>query len=78
MSKEEQVGEIVIKLLKVKEGYQSIIKSDDMELDINGIRAFIKTLRVVEKNLAKQVVQQAVDDMTKEQINDLLDLTDND
>lgn len=57
MSNEKEVGKIVIKLLKVKEGYQSIIKSDDMELDINGVRAFIKTLRVVEKNLAKQVVQ---------------------
>jgi len=66
VSKEEQVGKIVVKLFKVKEGYQSVIKSDDMELDINGICAFIKTLRVLEKNLAKQVVQQAVDDMTKE------------
>ena len=78
MSKEEQVGKITITLFKVKEGYSSVIKSGEMELDINGVRAFIKTLRVVEKNLAKQVVQQAVDDMTKEQINDLLDLTDND
>lgn len=76
MSNEKEVGKIVIKLLKVKEGYQSIIKSDDMELDINGVRAFIKTLRVVEKNLAKQVVQQAVDEMSKEDVNDLLDLDD--
>nr|DAU46673.1 MAG TPA: hypothetical protein [Caudoviricetes sp.] len=76
MSKEEQIGEIVIKLFKVKGGYQSTIKSDAMELDINGIRTFIKTLRVVEKKLARHVVQQAVDEMSKEDVDNLLDLDD--
>ena len=76
MSKEEQVGKITVTLFKVKEGYSSVIKSDEMELGINGIRAFIKTLRVVEKNLAKHVVQQAVDEMSKEDVDNLLDLDD--
>lgn len=33
MSKEEQVGKITVTLFKVKEGYSSVIKSDEMELD---------------------------------------------
>lgn len=76
MSKEEQVGEIVIKLFKVKGGYQSTVKSDGMELDINGIRTFIKTLRVVEKKLARHVAQQAIDEMSREDVDNLLDLDD--
>lgn len=76
MSKEEQVGKITITLFKVKEGYSSSIKSDEMELDISGVRAFIKTLRIAEKRLAKGVVQQAVDEMSKEDVDNLLDLDD--
>lgn len=76
MSKEEQVGKITITLFKVKEGYSSSIRSDETELDISGIRAFIKTLRIVEKKLAKGVVQQAVDEMSKEDVDNLLDLDD--
>lgn len=76
MSKEEQVGKITITLFKVKEGYSSTIRSDEMELDISGVRAFIKTLRIVEKKLAKGVVEQAVDEMNRKDITDLLDLED--
>jgi hypothetical protein len=76
VSKEEQVGKITITLFKVKEGYSSSIKSDEMELDISGVRALIKTLRIVEKKLAKGVVQQAVDEMSKEDVDNLLDLDD--
>lgn len=76
MSKEEQVGKITITLFKVKEGYSSSIRSDEMELDISGVRAFIKTLRIAEKKLAKGVVEQAVDEMNRKDITDLLDLED--
>lgn len=69
MSNKKEIGKIIITVHETDIGYEVSTKfSNGICVDISGVRALIRTLRNIEKTIAKQVFSSMVnedDDLVK-------------
>lgn len=69
MSNKKEIGKIIITVHETDIGYEISTKfSNGICVDISGVRALIRTLRNIEKTIAKQVFSSMVnedDDLVK-------------
>nr|DAK91934.1 MAG TPA: hypothetical protein [Caudoviricetes sp.] len=69
MSNKKEIGKIIITVHEIDIGYEVSTKfSNGICVDISGVRALIRTLRNIEKTIAKQVFSSMVnedDDLVK-------------
>ena len=62
MSNKKEIGKITITVRKTDIGYEISTKfSNNICVDISGVRALIRTLRNLENTIAKQIFSSMVD-----------------
>nr|DAV34986.1 MAG TPA: hypothetical protein [Caudoviricetes sp.] len=63
MSNKKEIGKITITVRKTDIGYEISTKfSNNICVDISGVRALIRTLRNLENTIAKQIFSSMVDE----------------
>lgn len=63
MSNKKKLGEITITLYETDDSYKTKTRfSNDICVNIFGVRALVKTLHILEQNIAKQVFSSDEDD----------------
>ena len=63
MSNKKEIGKITITVRKTDIGYEISAKSsNNICVDISGVRALIRTLRNLENTIAKQIFSSMVDE----------------
>lgn len=63
MSNKKEIGKITITVRKIDIGYEISTKfSNNICVDISGVRALIRTLRNLENTIAKQIFSSMVDE----------------
>nr|DAJ19001.1 MAG TPA: hypothetical protein [Siphoviridae sp. ctRJB2] len=63
MSNKKKLGEITVTLYETDDGYKTETRlSNDIRINISGARALVKTLHILEKTIAKQVLSSVVDE----------------
>ena len=63
MSNKKKLGEITVTLYETDDGYKTETRfSNDIRINISGVRALVKTLHILEKTIAKQLFSSVVDE----------------
>lgn len=63
MSNKKKLGEITVTLYETDDGYKTETRfSNNIHINISGVRALVKTLHTLEKTIAKQVFSSVVDE----------------
>jgi hypothetical protein len=63
MRNKKKLGEITVTLYETDDGYKTETRfSNDIRINISGVRALVKTLHTLEKTIAKQVFSSVVDE----------------
>lgn len=63
MHNKKKLGEITVTLYETDDGYKTETRfSNDIRINISGVRALVKTLHTLEKTIAKQVFSSVVDE----------------
>ncbi len=63
MRNKKKLGQITVTLYETDDGYKTETRfSNDIRINISGVRALVKTLHTLEKTIAKQVFSSVVDE----------------
>lgn len=63
MRNKKKLGEITVTLYETDDGYKTETRfSNDIRINISGVRALVKTLHILEKTIAKQVFSSVADE----------------
>lgn len=63
MSNKKKLGEITITMYETNDGYKAETRfSNNIPVDISGVRTLIKTFHTLEKTIAKQVLNSMIND----------------